>query len=65
MQTLEMLSIISFNARVEASRAGEAGRGFAIIAAQVGHLVDQTSALTRNVEKHVMAAKLLLRKQQP
>lgn len=65
MRTLKTLSIISFNARVEASRVGESGRGFAVIADQVGNLADQTSALARNVERRGIAAKQLLKTGQP
>ena len=45
--------ILAINAGVEASRAGEAGRGFAIIAAAVRRVADQTREVADQSEKRL------------
>lgn len=42
-------SILSLNARIEASRAGAAGKGFEVVAREVGALSKETSALSDDV----------------
>lgn len=42
-------SILSLNARIEASRAGEAGKGFEVVAREIGALSKETSALSDDV----------------
>jgi hypothetical protein len=42
--------LISINARIEAARAGDAGRTFAIVAQEVQKLADETAAATSSVK---------------
>jgi methyl-accepting chemotaxis protein len=49
-------SLLSLNAGVEAARAGDAGRGFAIVAQEVRALADQVSDAARQVKELVAAS---------
>jgi PAS domain-containing protein len=53
LQTIRTLSILSFNARVEAARAGDQGRGFAVVAEEMKRLADTTDRLARKVSSSV------------
>jgi methyl-accepting chemotaxis protein len=44
-------NILSINASIEASRSGEAGSGFAVVAAEIRELSKETIASAKNVEK--------------
>ncbi len=44
-------NILSINASIEASRSGEAGSGFAVVAAEIRELSKETVASAKNVEK--------------
>ncbi len=46
-------NLLSLNASIEAARAGDAGRGFAIVAEQVRLLSDDIKKLTSNVDRSI------------
>lgn len=48
-------NLLAINASVEASRAGEQGQGFTVVAEQVGALAEQSAAATKEIAKIVAA----------
>lgn len=47
----EQTSMLSINASIEASRAGEHGKGFAAVASAIGRLSEKSKLSTRSIEK--------------
>jgi methyl-accepting chemotaxis protein len=55
-QVAKQTNILSINAAVEAARAGDAGRGFAVLAAEIRLLSNRTAEAAVNISSKIKAA---------